>query len=92
MILPKVGDPRFITIRSGGTLKDADHRICHIVGHPITRLLIDDRFTVETWWRTGGIESTLGKVFETSFTCFERGTQIVIQMLEGLSHEKSYCA
>jgi hypothetical protein len=31
-------------------------------------------------------------VFETSFTYFERGNQIVIQMLEELSHEKSYCA
>ena len=26
MILPKVRDPRFITIRRGGTLEDADHR------------------------------------------------------------------
>lgn len=26
MILPKVRDPRFITIRRGGTLTDADHR------------------------------------------------------------------
>jgi hypothetical protein len=38
-----------------------------------------------------GIESTLGIVVETLFTCFER-VQIVIQMLEELSHEKSYCA
>lgn len=27
MILPKVRDPRFITIRRGGTLIDADHRL-----------------------------------------------------------------
>src|SRR5512136_2048251 len=27
MILPKVRDPRFITIRRGGTLKDSDHRL-----------------------------------------------------------------
>ena len=27
MILPKVRDPRFITIRRGGTLTDADHRL-----------------------------------------------------------------
>ena len=27
MILPKVRDPRFITIRRGGTLDDADHRL-----------------------------------------------------------------
>jgi hypothetical protein len=27
MILPKVRDPRFITIRRGGTLHDADHRL-----------------------------------------------------------------
>jgi hypothetical protein len=27
MILPKVRDPRFITLRRGGTLTDADHRL-----------------------------------------------------------------
>jgi thymidine phosphorylase len=27
MILPKVRDPRFVTIRHGGTLTDADHRL-----------------------------------------------------------------
>ena len=27
MILPKVRDPRLITIRRGGTLTDADHRL-----------------------------------------------------------------
>jgi hypothetical protein len=27
VILPKVRDPRFITIRRGGTLEDADHRL-----------------------------------------------------------------
>src|ERR1044071_9527043 len=27
VILPKVRDPRFITIRRGGTLTDADHRL-----------------------------------------------------------------
>src|ERR1051326_7590045 len=27
MILPKVRDPRFITIRRGGTLTDSDHRL-----------------------------------------------------------------
>lgn len=27
MILPKVRDPRFITVRRGGTLSDADHRL-----------------------------------------------------------------
>ena len=27
MILPAVRDPRFITIRRGGTLTDADHRL-----------------------------------------------------------------
>src|SRR3954464_13341187 len=27
MILPKVRDPRFVTIRRGGTLSDADHRL-----------------------------------------------------------------
>ena len=27
MILPKVRDPRFVTIRRGGTLTDADHRL-----------------------------------------------------------------
>jgi hypothetical protein len=27
MILPKVRDPRFITVRRGGTLPDADHRL-----------------------------------------------------------------
>lgn len=30
MILPKVRDPRFITIRRGGTLTDADHRLLAI--------------------------------------------------------------
>jgi hypothetical protein len=27
MILPKVADPRFVTIRRGGTLTDSDHRL-----------------------------------------------------------------
>jgi thymidine phosphorylase len=27
MILPKVRDPRFVTVRRGGTLQDADHRL-----------------------------------------------------------------
>src|SRR5918911_257419 len=27
MILPKIRDPRFITVRRGGTLTDADHRL-----------------------------------------------------------------
>ncbi len=27
MILPKVRDPRFITVRRGGTLQDADHHL-----------------------------------------------------------------
>jgi hypothetical protein len=27
MILPKVRDPRFVTVRRGGTLTDADHRL-----------------------------------------------------------------
>ena len=27
MILPKVGDPRFVTIRRGGTLTDSDHQL-----------------------------------------------------------------
>jgi hypothetical protein len=27
MILPKVRDPRFITVRRGGTLQDSDHRL-----------------------------------------------------------------
>ena len=27
MILPKVRDPRFITVRRGGTLEDSDHRL-----------------------------------------------------------------
>ena len=27
MILPKVRDPRLVTIRRGGTLTDADHRL-----------------------------------------------------------------
>jgi hypothetical protein len=27
MILPKVRDPRFVTIRRGGTLTDSDHQL-----------------------------------------------------------------
>ena len=27
MILPKIRDPRFITVRRGGTLEDDDHRL-----------------------------------------------------------------
>jgi hypothetical protein len=73
-------------------VSETDYRVWHLYGHPVTRLLIDYRFTVESWGRTGGIESTLGIVFETSFTYFEQGNQIVIQMLEELSHKKSYCA
>ena len=30
MILPKVRDPRFITVRRGGTLQDDDHRLLAI--------------------------------------------------------------
>ena len=30
MILPKVRDPRFITVRRGGTLQDGDHRLLAI--------------------------------------------------------------
>jgi hypothetical protein len=30
VILPKVRDPRFITVRRGGTLQDADHRLLAI--------------------------------------------------------------
>ncbi len=42
MILPKLRDPRFVTIRRGGTLTDADHRLLalwaascaeHVLGH-----------------------------------------------------------
>ncbi|MFW6694088.1 putative immunity protein [Streptomyces sp. MAR4 CNX-425] len=42
MILPKVRDPRFVTIRRGGTLTDADHHLLalwaascaeHVLGH-----------------------------------------------------------
>jgi hypothetical protein len=73
-------------------VSETDYRVWHLYGHPVTRLLIDYRFTVESWWQTGGIESTLGIVFETSFTDFERGNQRVIQMSEELSDEKSYCA
>jgi hypothetical protein len=63
-------------------VSDTDYRVWHLYRHPVTRLLIAYRFTVESWWRTGGIESTLGIVFETSFTYFERVNQIVIQKLE----------
>ncbi len=73
-------------------VSETEYRDWHLYGHPVTRLLIDYRFMVESWRRTGGIESTFGIVFDTSFTYFERGNQIVIQMLEELCHEKSYCA
>jgi hypothetical protein len=42
MILPKVSDPRFVTIRRGGSLTDSDHRLLalwaalcaeHVLGH-----------------------------------------------------------
>lgn len=36
MILPKDRDPRFITIRRGGTLTDSDH-------HAIRDLVLDDQ-------------------------------------------------
>jgi hypothetical protein len=71
---------------------ETDYRTWHLYEHTVIRLLIDYRFTVESWWRTGGIESTWGIVFATSFTYLERGNQIVIQMLEELSREKSDCA
>ena len=32
MILPKDRDPRFITVRRGGTLRDADHRLLAVWG------------------------------------------------------------
>ncbi len=38
-----------------------------------------------------GLEQVFYTLF-CLFTYFERGNQIVIQMLEELNHEKSYCA
>jgi hypothetical protein len=52
MILPKVRDPRFITVRRGGTLEDADHRRLavwaadcaeHVLGHFERARAGDDR-------------------------------------------------
>ncbi|HEV7605085.1 MAG TPA: hypothetical protein VGO15_08955 [Candidatus Limnocylindrales bacterium] len=52
MILPKVRDPRFITVRRGGTLLDADHRLLamwavdcarHVLHHFELARPMDDR-------------------------------------------------
>lgn len=52
MILPKVRDPRFITVRRGGTLRDHDHRLLalwaadcaeHVLHHVEAALPGDDR-------------------------------------------------
>jgi hypothetical protein len=52
MILPKVRDPRFISVRRGGTLEDADHRRLavwaadcaeHVLGHFERARAGDDR-------------------------------------------------
>ena len=52
MILPKVRDPRFITVRRGGTLQDHDHRLLaiwaadcaeHVLHHFEQARLGDDR-------------------------------------------------
>ena len=63
-----------------------------VVNYRTTRPSIDYRFTVESWWRTGDMESTLGIALETSFTYLERGDPIVIQTLEERCREKSYRA
>lgn len=39
MILPKDRDPRFVTIRRGGTITDPDHKL----PEPIRELVIDDQ-------------------------------------------------
>ena len=38
-----------------------------------------------------GLDEGIVSMFGMLFTCFERVHQIVMQMLEELSHEKSYC-
>ena len=52
MILPKIRDPRFITVRRGGTLQDDDHRLLalwaadcaeHVLPHFAQALPKDDR-------------------------------------------------
>ena len=52
MILPKIRDPRFITIRRGGTLQDGDHRLLaiwaadcaeHVLHHFVEVRPTDDR-------------------------------------------------
>jgi hypothetical protein len=52
MILPKIRDPRFITVRRGGTLQDDDHRLLaiwaadcaeHVLHHFERARLTDDR-------------------------------------------------
>jgi hypothetical protein len=39
MILPKVRDPRFVTVRRGGSLQDDDHRqaaaVAHVAAHQL---------------------------------------------------------
>ena len=41
MILPKVRDPRFLTIRRGGTLTDSDHQILALWAAPCAEHVLD---------------------------------------------------
>ena len=43
MILPKVRDPRLVTIRRGGTLTDPDHRQRDQLPAAIRELVLDDQ-------------------------------------------------
>jgi hypothetical protein len=71
MILPKKRDPRFITVRRGGTLQDADHRLLAIWAADCARHVLhffeemqpaDDRprraIQLARAWARGGIKMT----------------------------------
>jgi thymidine phosphorylase len=71
MILPKVRDPRFITLRRGGSLRDEDHRLLavwaadcaeHVLHHFEHAVAGDDRprraIELARAWARGGVTMT----------------------------------
>jgi hypothetical protein len=50
MILPKVRDPRFVTIRRGGTLTDSDHQLLALWARS-TSLTSSSRLSLRTYDR-----------------------------------------
>ncbi len=51
MILPKKRDPRFITVRRGGTLRDSDHRLLAIWAITAVESRVEEAGRIECEWQ-----------------------------------------